>query len=79
MPPRAKLPSLSPKQARRALEKDGWVESRQRGSHVVMRKPGRKAPVVIPMHKKDLPRGTLASILQSAGISRERFIDLLTG
>ena len=77
MPPPAKLPSVSPKQTRRALEKDGWLESRWRGSHLIMRKPGRGAPVVIPMHKGDLPRGTLASILRSAGISRRRFAELL--
>ena len=77
MPPRGKLPSVSPKQVRRALEKDGWAESRQRGSHLVMRKAGKKAPVVVPMHKKDLPRGTLASILRCANISRERFLELL--
>ena len=77
MPPRGKLPSVSPKQVRRALEKDGWTESRQRGSHLVMRKAGKKAPVVLPMHKKDVPRGTLASILRSSGISRRRFLEVL--
>ncbi|MCY3972420.1 MAG: type II toxin-antitoxin system HicA family toxin [Acidobacteria bacterium] len=79
MPPSAKLPSVSPRQARRALEKDGWVESRWRGSHLIMRKPGRGAPVVIPMHKGDLPRGTLASVLKGAGISRKRLTELLRG
>jgi len=44
-----------------------------------MRKPGRDAPIVIPMHKGDLPRGTLASILKGAGISRKRFAELLRG
>lgn len=77
MPPPAKLPSVSPRQTRRALEKDGWVKSRWRGSHLILRKPGRGAPVVIPMHKGDLPRGTLASILKGAGISRKRFAELL--
>lgn len=79
MPPPAKLPSVSAKQTRRALEKDGWVESRWRGSHLIMRKPGQKASVVIPMHSKDIPRGTLASVLRGAGISRKRFLKLLGG
>lgn len=79
MSPSAKLPSVSPKQTRRALEKDGWVESRWRGSHLIMRKPGRGAPVVIPMHKGDLPRGTLTSILKGADMSRRRFAELLSG
>lgn len=77
MPPPAKLPSVSAKQTRRALEKDGWAESRWRGSHLIMRKPGRKASVVIPMHRRDIPRGTLASVLRGAGISRKRFLKLL--
>ena len=79
MPPSAKLPSVSAKRTRRALEKDGWAESRWRGSHLIMRKPGRSAAVVIPMHRKDLPQGTLANILKGAGISRTRFAELLRG
>ncbi|MCE2559771.1 MAG: type II toxin-antitoxin system HicA family toxin [Acidobacteria bacterium] len=70
---------LAPGRLAAAFEKDGWVESRWRGSHLIMRKPGRGAPVVIPMHKGDLPRGTLASILRGADMSRRRFAELLSG
>ena len=34
--------------------------------------------VVVPLHKKELPRGTLIEILRQAGISREELRDLLS-
>jgi predicted RNA binding protein YcfA (HicA-like mRNA interferase family) len=32
---------------------------------------------VVPVHKKDLPPGTLRSIIRQAGLSEEEFIRLL--
>lgn len=48
----AKLPRLSGKEVRKALEKAGFVAQRQRGSHVFMAKesPEGKRVTVIPMH-----------------------------
>ncbi len=77
MPPRPKLPSVSPKKALRALKKAGWKESHKKGSHQYLRKAGFAAPVCIPMHTGDLPRGTLHSILKAAKMSRQEFLDLL--
>jgi len=74
-----KLPVVSPEQCVRALEKAGFQISRQRGSHIQMRRdeppPARTVPV--PVGKKTLPRGTLGSILRLAGLTREEFIALL--
>jgi hypothetical protein len=36
-----------------------------------------KKLVVVPYHKKDLPKGTLLEILKQAGISREEVLALL--
>ncbi|MEA1938692.1 MAG: type II toxin-antitoxin system HicA family toxin [Pseudomonadota bacterium] len=36
-----------------------------------------KRRVVVPLHKRDLPRGTLLEILKQAGISKEELRDLL--
>jgi predicted RNA binding protein YcfA (HicA-like mRNA interferase family) len=33
--------------------------------------------VVVPMHARDLKRGTLREILRSAGLSVDEFVDLL--
>ena len=36
-----------------------------------------KRRVVVPLHKKDLPKGTLAAILRQVGLSREELAKLL--
>jgi predicted RNA binding protein YcfA (HicA-like mRNA interferase family) len=50
------------------LQKDGWYEVSQVGSHKQFKhamKPGR---VTVPFPKKDIPLGTLRSIEKQAGI-----------
>ena len=42
-----------------------------------MTRPGLSGLVVVPMHRKDLKRGTLAAILRQAGLSRGEFLELL--
>jgi len=37
---------------------------------------GRKSLVIVPQ-RKELPRGTLAAVLEQAGLTLEEFIDLL--
>jgi predicted RNA binding protein YcfA (HicA-like mRNA interferase family) len=51
------------------LKKDGWFEVTTKGSHVQMKHPAKPGRVTIPHPKKDLPKGTLASIERQAGIS----------
>ena len=74
-----KLPRVTAREALRALERAGWYQARQKGSHIVLKhkeKPG--ARVVLPMHPGEtlLPK-TLASILDQAGLAVEEFIHLL--
>lgn len=69
-----KLPDVSGKEARRALERLGFVFKRQRGSHVILRRGNRGC--VVPMHR-EISRGTLRGILEQAGVSVEEFIDAL--
>lgn len=53
---------LNGKQVCKALEKDGWVCKRIKGSHHIYGKDGRK-PVPIPVHgKKELGIGLLLRI-----------------
>jgi predicted RNA binding protein YcfA (HicA-like mRNA interferase family) len=54
------------------LKKAGFEIKRQSGSHVVLRHPdGRQTYVA--MHTKDVPLGTLKSILRQARLSMEEF------
>jgi predicted RNA binding protein YcfA (HicA-like mRNA interferase family) len=53
----------------RCLEKDGWFEVRQRGSHKIFRHATKKEIVVVPFHKgRDLATGLVKSIMKNAGI-----------
>ncbi|MBI1726084.1 MAG: type II toxin-antitoxin system HicA family toxin [Candidatus Rokubacteria bacterium] len=72
-----KLPrGLSGRQVRRALERAGFYLKRQKGSHMVLRRDSPFAQVVVPAHAS-IDTGTLAAILESAGISADDFRELL--
>lgn len=72
-----KLPVISGNQAIHAFERAGWTIARQKGSHVVLIKEGRKANLSIPLHK-ELDIGTLRGLIRDSGIKIPEFIDLLT-
>ncbi len=50
------------------LQKDGWFEVDQAGSHKQFRHPAKKGRVTVPHPKRDIPTGTLKSIEKQAGI-----------
>jgi predicted RNA binding protein YcfA (HicA-like mRNA interferase family) len=52
----------------RLLQKNGWYEVRQAGSHKQFKHDRKKGLVTIPHPKKYIPKGTLASIERQAGI-----------
>jgi predicted RNA binding protein YcfA (HicA-like mRNA interferase family) len=73
-----KLPVLSGKKLVSALKKAGFIEVRQRGSHVSMQRitPGKTYRTVVPLHK-ELAKGTLLDILHQTGLSRDDLEKLL--
>jgi predicted RNA binding protein YcfA (HicA-like mRNA interferase family) len=71
-----KLPVISGADAVRAFKRGGWNEDRQRGSHIVMLKPGHLASLSIPQHRTLAP-GTLRSLIRAAGMSVNEFCKLL--
>ena len=52
----------------RLVEREGWVLRRVRGSHHQFKHPAKPGLVTIPHPKKDVPQGTVKSILRQAGI-----------
>lgn len=66
-----KLPVLSGADVVKMLERLGFEQVRQRGSHVVMRKGSVGA--VVPLHK-ELKTGTLAGIVRQAGLAQDEFL-----
>jgi len=74
---RRELPALKPKQVVAALEKAGFEVRRQTGSHIIMYKSGIRHPISIPLHPRDLPKGTLRAIIREARLTVEEFLGLL--
>jgi predicted RNA binding protein YcfA (HicA-like mRNA interferase family) len=72
----AKQPVISGVEAVKVFQRAGWRIDRQRGSHVVLLKPGCLASLSVPQHPELAP-GTLRALIRSAGMSVEDFAALL--
>jgi predicted RNA binding protein YcfA (HicA-like mRNA interferase family) len=73
-----KLPRISSRESIRALERLGFEQDRQTGSHVVMKKKTEEGEIgcVVPVHR-ELKVGTLSGILKQAQVRVDEFIDNL--
>ncbi|CCI26178.1 MAG: type II toxin-antitoxin system HicA family toxin [Microcystis sp. M53603_WE2] len=73
-----KLPRISSREAVRSLERLGFEQVRQTGSHVVMKKETEDGKIgcVVPLHQ-ELKVGTLSGILKQAQVTVEEFIENL--
>lgn len=69
-----KLPVLKPRQVIAALEKAGYRQVRQKGSHVQLKRGN--LLVTVPNHPGDLNPNVLKSILRQAQLSLEEFTEL---
>ena len=69
-----KLPRISGREAIAALERLGFAQVRQRGSHVVLRKGS--LGCVVPLHD-ELAIGTLRSILRQADVDTDTLLSVL--
>ncbi|MCE7029563.1 type II toxin-antitoxin system HicA family toxin [Jiella avicenniae] len=52
----------------RLLRDDGWFEIGVTGSHHHFRHPSKPGKVTVPHPKKDIPAGTVRSVLKQAGL-----------
>jgi len=52
------------------LEQNGFVFKRAKGSHQVFFNISTNKTVIVPMHGKDMPKGTFYAILRQAGIDK---------
>ena len=53
----------------RRIQLEGWNKVAQKGSHVQFKHTTKKGRVTIPHPEKDLPKGTVKSILKQAGLA----------
>ncbi len=74
----SKVPSVNYLQVINALQRDGWIVVRQKGSHIRLQKrlPEEMLKIVVPAHRS-IKRSTLSHILKQAHLSVEKFIELL--
>lgn len=59
----------------RVLQRAGFIEHRQTGSHKILKKGDFR--VTVPMHSRDLKKGTVDSIIKQSGLTVEEFMELL--
>ncbi|WP_414621873.1 type II toxin-antitoxin system HicA family toxin [Calothrix sp. CCY 0018] len=72
----SKLPNISGKECIKALEKIGFYQKRQEGSHIIMRRDEPFTQVVVPNHS-EIAKGTLRAIIRDIELSVEEFVSLL--
>lgn len=73
-----RMPSIGYEKVIRALQRDGWVVVRQRGSHIRLQKHliDETLKLTIPAHRP-IKRSTLAHVLKQARLSIDNFLDLV--
>jgi predicted RNA binding protein YcfA (HicA-like mRNA interferase family) len=74
----SKVPSLDYLSIIRALQRDGWIVVRQKGSHIRLQKrlPDETLKLTVPAHRP-VKRSTLAHLLKQARLSVDDFLSLL--
>ncbi len=73
------MPKLSPIHYRLlccVFERDGFGQAREEGSHIIYTKTGVIRPIVIPKYRA-VPVFVIRNNLRSAGLSRDRYFQLL--
>lgn len=71
----SRLPALKCNDVIKVLQKAGFMEHRQRGSHKIFKKGSLR--ITVPVHSRDLKKGTLYSIIEQSGLTVDEFIEFL--
>ncbi|MEK7576293.1 MAG: type II toxin-antitoxin system HicA family toxin [Patescibacteria group bacterium] len=72
-----KLPALTARKLIKILEQCGFQLDHKTGSHFIFYHKANQRRAVVPFHANDLPKGTVASILREAGITKDELKNLL--
>ena len=72
-----RLPRLSGREAVSVFQRAGFEVRRQRGSHIVMTGPGFPETPSVPDHRA-LQAGDLRALIRKAGLTVERFEELMS-
>jgi len=72
----SRMPTIKASELVRFLKAKGFLEDRQRGSHLSLWQPENKIGVTVPLHSgTDLGRGITNRILKDAGITQQDYIN----
>jgi predicted RNA binding protein YcfA (HicA-like mRNA interferase family) len=72
----SELPSVSGKRAISAFENNGFAVVRVSGAHRIMKKPGHRFLLSVPLHgKKHLKKGLLRGLIGAAGKTVDQFVE----
>lgn len=70
------MASFKAKEVVSILQKLGFIQKRQTGSHLIMHNLKLNRIIPVPMHTKDIKTGTLKSIIKQAELTEDEFIKL---
>ena len=74
----SRIPSLAAKKITQALKKAGFIEDRQKGSHLILINSRTNARTVVPIHAgKTLKKSLVRAIINDAKLTAEEFLELL--
>jgi predicted RNA binding protein YcfA (HicA-like mRNA interferase family) len=71
----SKLPVSSGRDVAAAFVRMGYQFDHQTSSHIILRHPSQRR-LTVPDHR-EVAKGTLRSLIREAGITKERFVELL--
>jgi len=71
-----KIPSLAWREIVKALGRKGFYVTHQRGSHIYLTDAERRHKITVPRHDP-VRTGTLLSIIEASGLTRDEFLRLL--
>jgi predicted RNA binding protein YcfA (HicA-like mRNA interferase family) len=74
----SKVPNLAYDRIINALQRDGWIVVRQKGSHIRLQKRtvDETLKITVPAHRP-VKRSTLSHISKQARMDLDRFLELL--
>lgn len=70
------MASFKAREIVRILEKLGYIQKRQTGSHLIMYNSRKKRIIPVPIHAKELKKGLVRGIIKQAESTEEQFIKL---
>ena len=72
-----KIHPLLPNKVIKALEKIGFLQIRQKGSHLFMQHPDGRTTLITVHPGEDIGKGMIRKIINDARITREEWLELI--